>query len=230
MPADAEDTLAPIPDASLQTKVAEALARAIVSGRLRNGQRLNEVQLARQFQVSRAPVREALRQLAAEGLVEIVPRRGAFVARLERQDLWEIYTLRQALESLAVEILVSRRGGVDLSPLRAILDAMDAAVQRRQLARLVELDMTFHEELCRLSGHGRLHDAWRRMGVQLRSFFAAVRPLYEDWQMVSRHRELLEAVEAGELERALAVLREHIAGAAARVLSRLEAGRSEGAP
>ena len=93
---------APAVKRALHNEVYDALRQAVSSGALGRGQRVNEAEIARQMQISRAPVREAIRQLEHEGLLVSVPRRGTFVVALSRDDVEEAYTLRADLEARAV--------------------------------------------------------------------------------------------------------------------------------
>src|SRR3954452_3545419 len=104
----AEAMFAPAVQQALHTQVYEALRRAVVSGSLGPGQRVNEAEVARQMQISRAPVREAIRQLERDGLLVSVPRRGTIVASLSSSDVEETFTLRADLEARAIGRAVGR--------------------------------------------------------------------------------------------------------------------------
>lgn len=209
---------------SLQDEIVQVLRKAIISGEVQPGQRLIEAELADTFGVSRAPLREALRELSADGLVQIVPRRGTFVVKLSDDDIREIYSLRLALESLAVEVLVDKSTPDQLAALQEIIQEIKGALQQSDKWRVVQLDMRFHELMCALSGHSRLTKAWLRMSDQLHSFFAAADHLYEDKQIIERHQLLVDAIASGSREDALAAIREHIVNAADRLLGQAPMG------
>ena len=212
---------------SLQDEIVQVLRQAIISGEVQPGQRLIEAELADTFGVSRAPLREALRELSADGLLEIIPRKGTFVVKLSDDDIREIYSLRLALESLAVEILVEKSTPDELAVLQEVIQEIERALQQSDKWRVVQLDMRFHELMCKLSGHSRLTKAWLRMSDQLRSFFAAVDHLYEDKQIIERHQLLVDAIGSGSKEDALAVIHDHIVNAADRLLKQATGGEEQ---
>lgn len=204
---------------SLQDEIVHALREAIVSGKLLPGQRLIETEMAETFSVSRAPLREALRQLSADGLVQIIPRKGTFVVELSDDDIREIYSLRLALESLATEILMKDITAKQLTTLQAVIEEMEKAQRQSERWRLVGLDIRFHELICRMSGHSRLYKAWSRMGDQLRSYFAAADYLLEDTQIIHSHKQLIAAISGGDEKEAYETLRVHIVAAAERLIA-----------
>src|SRR5207244_9276457 len=128
--------------------VAEELRTLILSGSLKPGERLVEERLTERFGVSRPPLREALRLLEQEGLVERRPRRGTIVTALQADDVREIYTLRWALERLAIELVVPVEDPAVLEPLRAAIAAMKVAAAAGDREALLEANMGFHLALC----------------------------------------------------------------------------------
>ena len=204
----------------LHQEVADAIRRAILSGQLKPGARLHEVELSERLEVSRAPLREALRLLEEEGLVVSSPHRGSVVAQLTPDDVHEIYSLRQALEELAVAIIVKSVTPKKINQLRALLREMDAAVAEGDLSAVVDLDMRCHETIMRMSGHSRLYAAWKRMEGQLRLFFAEADQLIEYDHLGTRHQHLIDAIASGDEATAIAAVREHIGHAADLLLTR----------
>ncbi len=203
----------------LEDQIIDALREAIVSGALSPGKRLIEEELAEQFGVSRAPLREALKGLAAAGLVVNIPHRGTFVVEFTKRDIWEIYTLRLALETIAVEILVETITPEQVEALSELVDQMSEAISQGEYDALVDLDMRLHETICQFCGHSRLYGAWLRVADQLRSFFAAADQLYDDQQITERHRVLVAAIASTDRALAVETIREHISNAADRLLN-----------
>jgi DNA-binding GntR family transcriptional regulator len=193
---------------------------AIAAGDLQPGERLIEMDLAEKLGISRAALRESLRDLTAEGLLVTKPHHGTFVVELSETDVAEIYSLREALETLAVELLVDRATEADLDVLRDIGRRMRKAVEDRDQREIVDLDMEFHETLCKLSGHSRLHQTWSRMAGQLLTFFAKADPLYDDDEFVDRHLAMIDSIASGDRAEAMAAIREHISNAAMLLLDR----------
>lgn len=204
-----------------------ALRRAITSGALAPGERLVEQNLCEELGVSRAPLREALRQLMGEGLVVAVPHKGTSVVELTRDDMLEIYRLRAALEPLAVERLIELGDPAHLADLRGIIAELEAALPERDPATVAALDMRFHERMCELSGLPRLLAAWRSLGNQLRSYFTVADYFYDNRSMVENHEQLVRVIEERDLERALALLQQHILGAGESVVRHWTEGGTE---
>ncbi|GAB7191465.1 GntR family transcriptional regulator [Kineococcus sp. NUM-3379] len=199
---------------SLVQLAAESIRRMILSGRLGQGERLVEERLTEELGISRPPLREALRLLQQEGLVETRPRRGSTVATLTDRDAYEILTLRSALERLAVELGVPVREPARLVPCRAALERMEAAARAEDRGALVEHGYAFHASLVALAGHRRLDDGYA--AVQNQQMLCMARNLttreheYEDLLgHVARHRHLLDLVEAGDPAAVLAELAVH---------------------
>jgi GntR family transcriptional regulator, gluconate operon transcriptional repressor len=156
----AESHIHPLDQSRLGEEVAQMLRRAIISGELDSGTHLVESALSERFQVSRAPIREALRELESEGLVES-RRRGVFVKALTQKDVWELYSLRTMLEGAAVELAVSRFDDDDIAALRGHLETMAAAAATGQRSDFAKADMGFHTELFERVGHRRLLRVWQ---------------------------------------------------------------------
>jgi DNA-binding GntR family transcriptional regulator len=209
-------------------EASDVIRGAIAAGELEPGERLIEMDLAAKLGISRATLREALRNLTAEGLLVTKPHHGTFVVELTETDVAEIYSLREALETLAVELLVDRATEADLDVLRDIGQRMRKAVEDRDQKEIVDLDMEFHETLCKLSGHSRLHQTWSRMAGQLLTFFATADPLYDDDEFVDRHLGMINSIASGDRAEAVASIREHISNAAMLLLDRSNLYRPAG--
>jgi GntR family transcriptional regulator of gluconate operon len=213
--------VSPIRQAPLGEQLLVQLRALIVRGELAAGTHLVEGWIAERFGVSRGPVRDALRQLELEGLVD-TRRRGVYVRGLTDTDLAELYALRGALESLAVRESMARLPGGDWSVLHTALDRMWAAADAGDSAAFAAADLDFHSGFYAIGGNRRLAAAW----ATHRELFAAMldvtnaadrdlRPIAQD------HAALAEVVQAGELEPALAALAEHLDGSLARMRSAL---------
>ena len=200
-----------VPHKSLREAALSAIRQAISGGDLKPGQRLVESDIAEQMGISRAPVREALRQLETEGLVVSEPHRGAFVTELSATDLWEIYTLRAAIESLAVRLVTEKASAEMLAQLQQAVADMAQAAHEGDLTHLADLDMSFHETLCRASGHSRLLAAWLSMIAQIRIFIDLTNTLYLPAdEVVDLHTEVVEHIKNGRAEEAGQALARHI--------------------
>jgi len=196
---------------SLVHLAADAIRKMILSGALAPGDRLIEERLTEELGISRPPLREALRLLQQEGLIETRPRRGSTVTILTDQDVFEILTLRSAFERLAIELGVPVRDPARLAPVHAALRQMEQAAVDEDRGALVENAYVFHASIVGLAGHKRLDESYAAVQQQL--ILCMARNLYtreheyEDLvSHVGRHRYLLELIEAGDPDAGLAVL------------------------
>ncbi|MGE5619962.1 MAG: GntR family transcriptional regulator [Sphingomonadaceae bacterium] len=146
---------------TLRVSVLNVIRESILNGTLKPGHQLVQAEIAAQMQISRAPIREALRQLEEEGLVESVPYRGTFVSRITRRDIRELYSLRGALEGLAVRLVIARSNERVSTELEGILAEMWAAAEVGDYPALSAADLRFHTQLCLLSDHQRLIGSWK---------------------------------------------------------------------
>jgi DNA-binding GntR family transcriptional regulator len=164
---------------------------------LKPGQRLNEFWLARDIGVSRPPLREAIRVLEQEGLIECFPRRGCFVRTLSGQDILEVYTVRYALEALAAELLIDRNDPEAIDELES--DLLGVEPDTADLADRIDKDIEFHRALVRLSGNGRLLFMWEQLASQLRLALTLVDPaLFQIEFVEATHRPLVHAIRMGD--------------------------------
>ena len=184
------------------------------------GQQVLEQQLADDLGMSRTPVREALIRLQNEGLVELIPRRGMRVVPLSPEDMQEIYEVLTALEVTAVELL-ARRGlpPEALRPLAEALQAMETCLDQDDLDGWARADARFHQTLITLSGNRRLAGMAATLADQAhRARMVTLRLRPKPVQSIREHREVLEALQAGDGRRAGERHRQHRQGAAQLLL------------
>jgi DNA-binding GntR family transcriptional regulator len=195
---------------SLVQLAVERLRRDILSGRSDPGERLVEEQLTRRLGISRAPLREAMRLLAQQGLVEHIPRRGARVATLSDEDVRELYEVRDVLERHAV---ASMPADPDLTALRAVIDVMRKATEADDRLELANAHRRFHAEVVALGGNRQLVAMYESVLVRIQLYMAvnmrreAEVARAEDG--VHRHERLLAAVEAGDPDGIFKALNAH---------------------
>ncbi len=195
---------------SLVELAVERLREEILSGRTDPGQRLVEEQLTRQLGISRAPLREAMRLLAQQGLVEHIPRRGARVATLSDSDVQELYEVRDVLERHAVASMPAER---DLTALRAALEVMRTATETDDRLELANAHRQFHTEVVALGGNRQLADLYGSVLVRIQLYMAVnMRREAEAARAqdgVLRHERLFGAVERGDTAAILEALSLH---------------------
>jgi GntR family transcriptional regulator of gluconate operon len=194
----------------LAEDAAASIRTAILTGQLKPGERLVEATVARQLNVSRGPVREALKLLGAEGLVQDEPRRGAFVLSLEPSDLREIYDLRAALEARAAKRVTEAAKPASLRALRRAYSEMQNQAEQGDVTTFARADLKFHETICLLSGNERLHAMFLRYVPLLYSLIKLDEFLYSSMDIVAAdHVPMLEAVESGDAATAARLFEAH---------------------
>jgi len=190
----------------LRQRVYEALVELVVEGRLRPGQHLVELELARQLGVSRQPVREALHRLEAEGWVDLRPNQGAFVHVPTDEEVDQLLDVRELLEVETARLAAAAGGHV--ARLRLICHEGEAAVEAGDTGRFVAVNSEFHAELARVAGNAVLAELAEIVGRRVRWYYWQVAPV-RGHESCAEHRDLVEAIEAGDTERATAIARKH---------------------
>jgi DNA-binding GntR family transcriptional regulator len=190
------------------------LRRVILSGEIKPGGRLVEERLTERFNVSRPPLREALRILQRDGIVQSLPRRGFIVVPITANDVREIYSLRMALERLAVELGVPVADETLLQPMKKALDQMRDAAVTGEEDEMVAANGAFHAGLIGLARHGRLTRSYDALLMQMTLCMAFNLKLrkqaYNDpAESVQRHASLLDCIIRGDREAVLHELEHH---------------------
>lgn len=152
--------------AQIWETVSAHIRNQILAGELAAGERLVETDVADRFGVSRGPVREALAELAREGLVVDIPRRGMFVSTMTQADLREVYLVREALESVAAREAVQHATDAELAEVDSARRQSDAAWRGNDWPLAIRVDMDFHRTIIRLAKNARLADMYERMATQ----------------------------------------------------------------
>ena len=224
--------LEPLSSPTLADQAVELIRGRIWNGDFVSGERLVETRLAADLGISRGPIREALKQLAAEGLVREEPRRGTFVTAPTRDDVRDLYDLRVAIEARAARLVIERGDPAALETLREALAELHEAVRASDLPWLARSDYGFHETICRVSGNRRLLDVFVRNASVMRLLVHMEEAQYymsfEDVEQ--QHRELLESIEARDAARTDELVVEHLEGARDRLLGHLAEVEGRAAP
>ena len=201
---------------TLQEQALEALRAAITSGQYRPGDHLGEVELAKHLGVSRGTVRQALWHLQNEGLVTAGNRSMLRVNGLTSGEVRELFRVRAALEGLAVrQLMASPDVDSSVAKLREALSRLADADADMHLAGQVEADISFHLQLCRLSGNSMLVESWRFLEGRMRVVIMSAGPEQAPAMMTrNRHKPIIDAIESADPSVAVAVVNEHMAAAA----------------
>ena len=203
----------PVKAETVKDKTTEELRNAIISGKLKPGQHLKETVIADQLSVSRSPIREAFHQLEQEGLVTSKPNVGTFVRRFDEADVRDIFALRTALERLACEIIIEKRllEPEDLEQLEQYTKEQEKAIEKRDFEQLVELDMAFHQFICRKSGYERLEKMWQSLRSQMQVLFnirIKSSPDYISHTVSTDHASLVQALRQGDMDQCAEIYKE----------------------
>jgi DNA-binding GntR family transcriptional regulator len=182
------------------------LRESIVSAAFKPGERLIEARLADELGVSRGTVRDALRRLAADGLVEVLPHRGAVVKDMSIEELVDISNVRVGIETSAIRLCVKL--GVPTTRLRALIVQMEHELARGNASRLTDVEFLFHETLCELSGNDFLLRLWRSLAAQIR--ISMGRDAGHPEATAAAHVPLVEAIEAKNEQAAMELLEHHM--------------------
>ena len=206
--------------ASLEEQVTATLESEILTGTLASGTALTEQSLSKRLGVSRTPIRAALHTLAEEGLINLVPNRGAVVVGVTREDLIDIYKIRMRLEGLASALAAERISPEDLATLRESVELAEFYISRNDTEHLKELDTQFHAIIYRASGNRMLNKTLSELHrniISYRKMSLSVPGRLE--RSVGEHREILKAIEAGDAERADSLTCAHVAAALENMLT-----------
>jgi DNA-binding GntR family transcriptional regulator len=219
--------LQPLSDrGSLVDQVRDSIRAAITAGRLDPGERLREIPLSKHFGVSTTPVREALRRLESEGLVQVQPRRGAVVTALEDTVVSDLYDLRLLLEVEGAR-LAAARSDLDLADVYALLGELERLVQAGD-APFAEVDVRFHRAINDLCGNRELAAEAERVHRRIQA--ARVRASVPGRLRVAQdqHAEIVEALRKRDPELAQEAVRQHVISAKENVLGFLRRRDAEG--
>jgi DNA-binding GntR family transcriptional regulator len=195
----------------LRELVFAAMREAIVKGELKPGERLMEVQLAEEMGVSRTPVREAIRKLELEGLVVMVPRKGAYVAGLTLKDAANVFEIRGSLEGLAAALAAERITEEEINDLDRVLEDIAKAGEKGDVDTIIKKDMEFHQKLFSATRNERLAQIISNLKEQIDRFriksFTNPKRLKS---VILEHKKILDAIKNGDAENAEKLARDHI--------------------
>jgi len=196
---------------SLTDEIADLVRDRILKGEYEIGEKIKENQIATELKVSRTPIREAFKLLENEGLIDYIPNRGCFAKGFTKQDVDDIYAVREALEQLAVERAAERITEKELEELQSQWELMEFYVKKKDAQKVLELNSTFHD-LIYASTRSRF------MAQVLRSYKSYINKtrksvFYDETYLMAilaEHREILEAIKSRDKEKAVRAVSEHL--------------------
>ena len=210
---DSKTNIAPSPQAGftsapLRRNLKEVLLRRILGGHYDAGERLVELRIAEEFGTSQGPVREALRELEATGLVTNLPRRGTYVSEVMGEGLREIYTVRGALEEQATRIATAR-GACDVALLQREVDLMRDAAVAGDTHGVVDHSVAFHRAIMEAAKNRLLLNIWQSLQIETRTTITMLTEGLDLVEIAASHQPIVDAIAAGDAETAARVAREH---------------------
>lgn len=195
----------------LREVIFNTLREAIIVGELKPGERLMEVQLAEKMGVSRTPVREAIRKLELEGLVDMIPRKGAHVAELSVKDIVNVLEVRASLDGLATRLSAERITADELKDLKHVLTQFIAYVEKENLQGSIKKDVEFHDIIYRSSRNEKLIQIANNLREQVYRFRVIYLKDYSSpKELIKEHTDIYDAIVGRNIEQAASMAQMHI--------------------
>ena len=214
-----ETTATPVmASAVLSDQVLAYLMRELVTGGIRQGDRVNEAELARRLGISRNPIREAVKRLEERGLLISVPRRGIYVRVFSKDDIDDVFSFRIAMECFAIEQALPKLTDRDIDGLANMVTGMETCAAEEDEAGLTELDMGFHRKLCELSGNRQTLHAFANIQHEIQMLIALVDFRFDSLhEAAADHWPVVEALRTRDLKASVSALTDHIQDAWSRI-------------
>ncbi len=211
----------------LRDVVFNTLRQAILTGELKPGERLMEIHLANRLGVSRTPIREAIRKLELEGLVTMIPRRGAEVAEITEKSLQDVLEVRRALDALSVELACDRITEEDLEHLEIACKNFEEAIEGKDLKKIAQADVALHDIIVKATGNARLVQMVNNLSEQMYRYrFEYIKDESNHQRLVEEHRVIFESLKNKDKETASQTAKLHIDNQEASVMAQIKRERS----
>ncbi len=195
----------------LRDVVFHTLRKAILTGELKPGERLMEIHLANRLGVSRTPIREAIRKLELEGLVTMIPRRGAEVAQITEKSMKDVLEVRRALDALCVELACDRISEEEIGRLEAACAEFEKATQTGDATVIARADVALHDIIVAATGNQRLVQLVNNLSEQMYRYrFEYIKDESQHERLVEEHRIIYESIRAKDKTAAAAAAKVHI--------------------
>lgn len=213
---------------SLRGKVFSQLENDILNGKYRTGDSLIETKLSSELGVSRTPIREAIRQLELEGLVKLIPNKGAIVKGVSAQDIEDIYTIRMMIEGLAAKWATEKITPEELDELKETVDFEEFYTKKNDMSHLLKLDTRFHEIIYKASKSKPLQQTlsmFHHYVQKARS--ASLATPGRAQKVLEEHKAILQAIIEGDAKKAQKLITEHIKNASSNLIKQKEKKQGE---
>ena len=204
----------------LRDVVFNTLRQAILRGELKPGERLMEIQLANKLGVSRTPIREALRKLELEGLVNMVPRKGAEVADITEKSLRDVLEVRKALEVLSVQLACEKITEEEIEELKRVAERFKDTLDDQDVTKIAEADVAFHDVIYTATDNQKLILLLNNLREQMYRYRVEYLKKEEAYpQLIAEHEELIDNISKRNKEEATRIMCEHIDNQVATVIN-----------
>lgn len=195
----------------LRDVVFNTLRQAILTGELKPGERLMEIHLANRLGVSRTPIREAIRKLELEGLVTMIPRRGAEVAQITEKSMNDVLEVRRALDALCVELACDRITDGELEQLKLACEGFEQAIKTQDAKKIAHADVALHDIIVQATGNQRLIQLINNLSEQMYRYrFEYIKDFSQHDRLVEEHRIIYESIVKKDKNTACMAARLHI--------------------
>lgn len=195
----------------LRDVIFNTIREAIIAGELKPGERLMEVQLAEKMGVSRTPVREAIRKLELEGMVEMIPRKGAHVAEVSVKDIMDVLEVRASLDGLATSLAATRITPEEIKELKHVYTQFVANVEKDNVSGTIKKDVEFHDVIYRASRNEKLMQISNNLKEQVQRFRVIyLKGFGSTRDVIREHEQIIEAITTNNSDMALKIAYEHI--------------------
>lgn len=211
----------------LRDVVFNTLRQAILRGELKPGERLMEIQLANKLGVSRTPIREALRKLELEGLVNMVPRKGAEVADITEKSLRDVLEVRKALEELSVQLACEKITDEEIEELKRAAERFKDTLSDQDVTKIAEADVEFHDIIYMATDNQKLILLLNNLREQMYRYRVEYLKNEESYpQLIAEHEELIDNISKRNKKEAMRIMCEHIDNQVATVIDVIHTKKS----
>lgn len=212
----------------LRDVVFNTLRQAILTGELKPGERLMEIHLANRLGVSRTPIREAIRKLELEGLVTMVPRKGAEVAQITEKNMLDVLEVRRALDALCAELACERISEEGLGKLKSACEAFEKAVRNGNVKKIAQADVELHDIIVEATDNQRLIQLINNLSEQMYRYrFEYIKDTTQHQRLIEEHRVIYESILRKDKETAAQAARLHIDNQEKAILNQIRLDRKK---
>lgn len=212
----------------LRDVVFNTLRQEILTGKMKPGERLMEIHLANKLGVSRTPIREAIRKLELEGLVIMIPRRGAEVAQITWKSLKDVLEVRRALDVLAIELACERMSQEGIGSLYKACETFEAATRTQDTRKIAEADVALHDIIVASTGNNRLIQLVNNLAEQMYRYrFEYLKDESQHRMLVREHKEMYQSIVNGDKAAAANVVKKHIDNQEEAIIRQLRLEKEE---